>query len=148
MLYACVGAQIGPAGVQRGPEATASSHNHRPYRIKPTPTEPPRQGATSISNGIPSGRMLIFVSRGAISESGPNFAPVWTRQVRIPGPDSNKYAGGQILERERSRGKILERRTLTHAFLPPPLCYCLPFSFIKANFPGRELPQRWHFGTL
>ena len=93
MLYACVGAQIGPAGVQRGPEATASSHNHRPYRIKPTPTEPPRQGATSISNGIPSGRMLIFVSRGAISESGPNFAPVWTRQVRIPGPDSSKHAG-------------------------------------------------------
>ena len=31
--------------------------------------------------------------RGAISESGPNFAPVWTRQVRIPGPDSSKYAG-------------------------------------------------------
>ena len=31
--------------------------------------------------------------RGAISESGPNFAPVWTRQVRFPGPDSSKYAG-------------------------------------------------------
>ena len=30
--------------------------------------------------------------RGAISESGPSFAPVWTRQVRIPGPDSSKYA--------------------------------------------------------
>ena len=33
------------------------------------------------------------LSRGAISESGPNFAPVWTRQVRIPGPDSSRYAG-------------------------------------------------------
>ena len=52
------------------------------------PQNPPRQGATGISNGIPSGRMLIFVSGGRFQNldlishlSGPDRCEF---QVQIP----------------------------------------------------------------
>ena len=51
-----------------------------------------------------------------ILQSGPGFRTCLVQTGAKLGPDS------EIAPLERLRGKILERRTLTHAFMPPPRC--------------------------
>ena len=49
-------------------------------------------------HGLPQYRHVMLAPEAFYLESGHDFAPVWTRQVRNTRPDSRRHARGKILE--------------------------------------------------